>query len=257
MSYDLNQQEEIENAKIQVVNALMDLGASLASDTAPVLTKSAANEYLLHGVCRRLLLIRRCIQNVFSIFPVHRKALLNDDERYEIEINLHAFVANVNGVLDNLAWVYLLEKELENKTENGALGVGLFKKQTQVHLPSELQDYLRTKHIMRWHKLYAKDYRDALMHRIPLYIPPYQVTDNDLQSYQELQGEIRKRIVAMDFDGATELEEERDAMCNVSYVYVHSFSNPKSSPPILLHPQLIVDGRTIMEIAERVVRHIG
>jgi hypothetical protein len=54
-----------------------------------------AKEYLAHGACRRIGLLRRCVDNVFEICPVNRVKLLSDDERADLEINMHAFVVTL------------------------------------------------------------------------------------------------------------------------------------------------------------------
>lgn len=256
MYYDDGQIEEIETAKEQVLATLEGLCLSIARDIAPSLNNSKANEYLLHGVCRRLRLLRRCIKNAFNIFPVDREAVLTEEERSDLEINLHAFVINVNGLQDNLAWVYLFEKELDAQVDNGAQGVGLFKKQTQAHLPADLQKYLGKETIMNWHKQYAKDYRDALAHRIPLYVPPFQVTDVDMQKYQDIEREIHERIEAEDFDEVFDLDGKQEAIGKPSLVFAHATRDLDSFSPMLLHPQLIVDGRTVIEITKLVMQHI-
>ena len=256
MHYDEGQIKEIELEKVQVLAAMEDLWLALARDVAPSLDISKANEYLLHGVCRRLKLIRRCVENTFNIFPVDRKAVLTEEEKTDLEINLHAFVININGLQDNLAWVYLFEKGLNAKVKNGALGVGLFKEQTQAHLPAELRDYLSKETIMNWHKQYAKDYRDALAHRIPLYIPPFQMADTDMQKYQDIEGEIRIKIETKEFDKACDLYAKQEAIGKPSLFYAHSTRDLDSFSPMLLHPQVIVDSKTVIEITEMVMRHV-
>jgi hypothetical protein len=82
---------------------LEDLWLSLARDFAPSLTVERAQEYVGHGVCRRLKTIRRCIENIFEIFPIARKELLSEEERSDLVINLQAFIINIYGLQDNLA----------------------------------------------------------------------------------------------------------------------------------------------------------
>lgn len=49
-------------------------------------------EFLIQGVARRLQVIRRCVENIYSIFPVKREELLCNDELSDVDINLHAFL---------------------------------------------------------------------------------------------------------------------------------------------------------------------
>lgn len=100
------------------------------------------------------------------------------------------FDSTIHGVPDNLAWVYVLEKGLTlNPTQ-----IGLFKKTTQEYLPQEICTYLASKEIKRWHQEYAKNYRDALAHRIPLYVPPSTWSPEHEQKYRELHNQIEQAI---------------------------------------------------------------
>jgi len=46
-----------------------------------------AKEYLIHGVMRRLGIMMRSIENVFSIFPIERDMLLSMNELSDVDIN--------------------------------------------------------------------------------------------------------------------------------------------------------------------------
>jgi hypothetical protein len=68
----------------------------------------------------------------------------------------------------------------------GPKNVGMFLARTQRFLPTELHAYVTTEPIKFWHRDYLKSYRDALAHRIPLYIPPSVYTKADAQRHKEL-----------------------------------------------------------------------
>ena len=133
-----------------------------------------AREYLMEGVGRRLKTLIRCINNVFNIFPVDRNDLLTKDELADLSINLHAFVVNISGIFDNLAWIYVFENDLYGDPKEDKLtkfDIGLFNKKTQTRLWPNFTEYLNSETMQRWYKEYSKNYRDALAHRIPLYVP--------------------------------------------------------------------------------------
>ena len=52
---------------------------------ADVLKKDKAKEYLFHGVARRLDVIERCVENIYSVFPLRREALLSREELKDVE----------------------------------------------------------------------------------------------------------------------------------------------------------------------------
>ncbi|NKB24225.1 MAG: hypothetical protein GKR87_07595 [Kiritimatiellae bacterium] len=128
-------------------------------------------EHLLHGVARRLNVLKRTIENIFEDFPLTTTQPVDHEVLYDVQINLHAFVMNLYGIYDNWAWAYIYQHNLFNKID-GKHEVSLFKQSTTKHLPKILKEYLVSKTMCEWHEQYLKSYRDALAHRIPLYIPP-------------------------------------------------------------------------------------
>jgi hypothetical protein len=133
------------------------------------LKEEKARGYLCCGVGRRLEVIERCIKNIFSIFPVERNNLLCQEELLDVAINLHAFLVNMFGLLDNLAWVSIHENKLADIIDKKK--VGLFKKETKKYLLNKFCQYLDSPQMKLWHNQYLINYRDALSHRIPLYVP--------------------------------------------------------------------------------------
>lgn len=256
MSYTEGQIVEIEQERGKVLKDLEDLSLKLAREVALSLKVERAQEYLAHGVCRRLNIIRRCIENIFEIFPSDRKELLAEQERIDLVINLHAFIVNIYGLQDNLAWVYVLEKSLEEKIKGGRFGVGLFRESTQAHLPSEVCEYLNSGDVKTWHQDYAKNYRDALTHRIPLYVPPSTWTPINEERYKELDRQIYEKVAGRDFEGMQALMDEQDKVGSICAAFLHSFSDADACSAIALHPQVIVDAKTVMEITKAVCKHL-
>ncbi|MGH7205476.1 MAG: hypothetical protein ACREI2_04625 [Nitrospiraceae bacterium] len=252
MKYTPEQVTEIEQGYKAVLRELEDLLISLVGDFSPLLKVKRAQEYVDHGVCRRLRIIRRCIENIFSVFPANRTKLLSEEERSDVVINLHAFFINIHGVPDNLAWVYVLEKGITLKPSR----VGLFSKSTQEHLPEEVCEYLNSERIKEWHGKYAKNYRDALAHRIPLYVPPWSCTPEHEKRYRELDAMISEEVKNRNFDHVHKLTDEQDALRGVCLTFLHSFSDDDACPPVYFHPQVIADARTVMEIVGVVRPHL-
>ncbi|MCA9814412.1 MAG: hypothetical protein KC652_04805 [Cyanobacteria bacterium HKST-UBA01] len=135
------------------------------------LSKDRAQEYLMQGAGRRFRLLYHCILNVYRIFPPGRKEFLTDGELVQVCINLHAFYVDLFGLLDNIAWVVVHEGELADQIQRTR--VGLYSKEMQKHLNSAFSSFLNSKRMTKWHNCHLKDFRDALAHRIPLYVPPY------------------------------------------------------------------------------------
>ncbi len=205
-----------------------------------------AKEYLTHGVMRRMGIIKRSIENVFTIFPIERIKLLSMDELRDVDINLHAFYINIFGLLDNLAWVFIYEKQLT--AEISKMSIGLYKKKMQKYLTEEFRYYLNSERMKKWHTEYLKNYRDALSHRIPLYVPPKTLTPEQASQVEQIEKKIADCWDPLDLDMIEKLRREQHSIGDICFLIKHAFSEGKS---IVLHAQLIADFNTIEEIVKK------
>ena len=141
-----------------------------------------AREYAQHGFARRVETLRRCIQNIFRIIPPGTVKVPSRDRLYDGQIQVQSFIANVFGSVDNLAWIFVHERGLDAEIPRGH--VGLRKANVKVRAASSQEFQTRLDEMERWFG-YITEYRDALAHRIPLYIPPGAVLTRDVDKYNE------------------------------------------------------------------------
>lgn len=240
---------QLQTSQLELSHKLSSLIEKLLALATPKLKNSHAKEYLQHGLCRRLKLINKTIKNIYEIFPPDRTKKLSMDELDNAQINLHAFSINTYGALDNIAWIYALENQFTDLLEN-PIKIGLFRKELKTKLPQELKDYINNPTINRWFNDYAKNYRDALAHRIPLYIPPLSLNPAEVSRYTELEDQKLTAIKNLEFELLQALEAEQERLGSISHTYLHSFAHDKSRP-VALHPQILADGFTILEISDR------
>ncbi|MBW2655591.1 MAG: hypothetical protein JRC91_11855 [Deltaproteobacteria bacterium] len=205
-----------------------------------------AKEYLSHGVMRRLGIMMRSIKNVFTIFPIERNTLLSTSELSDVDINLHAFIVNIFGLLDNLAWVWIHEKQLANEIHQ--MNVGLYKTKTQKHLTEEFCRYLNSDRMKKWYNEYLRNYRDTLSHRIPLYVLPKALTPKQVSQVKQIENKIADCYKLRNWDMVEKLREESDRIGDVCFLVSHASSE---NFPIILHAQLIADFNTIEEIVKK------
>src|ERR1700682_3426607 len=64
-----------------------------------------AREFASQGFSRRLKTLVHCIDKVFEVLPPDFQGLPSEQQCYEATINIQAFVFNVFGSIDNLAWI--------------------------------------------------------------------------------------------------------------------------------------------------------
>ncbi len=212
-----NEYADINNEYDRIINKYLQINFS----------KEESYEFFRHGFIRRLNTLNQCIINTFKIYPADRTQILSEEERTNLEINLQTFIFNTFGCLDNLAWVWNYEAELNLKSNQiGILGKGNKKhpyRYTSIResFSKEFNSFLDTRE--EWFNNYQKNFRNALAHRIPLYVPPYI------------------------------LSKDNKTKMLVPYI-THSFS--ENSEPIVFHPQIISDWRTIIEISEKFIEEL-
>jgi len=105
-----------------------------------------------------------------------------------------------------------------------------------------------------WHERYSQNFRDALAHRIPLYVPPFGLTPSAAQRYQELEKEIIEQMRNRDRERLKALITEQEGLGTVVPSFGHSFSDFDSPGIFYIHPQIIADAMTVIELTSTVRR---
>lgn len=214
-----------------------------------------AKEYALHGFSRRLGTLVRAIDQVYKILPPEREDIPEHDEVVDATIAIQSFVFNTFGCLDNLAWIWVYEKDVKGKDGNAldSKRVGLGNKDVRRSFSNEFRAYLESR--QTWFEN-LKDFRDSLAHRIPLYIPPFIVTPETVDEYNKLEqasGEAMRRADINEYD---RLQAEQKRLGKFRPWMTHS--QFEKAPSVVFHSQLVADyvtvdefGRTMLEELDR------
>ena len=254
MFYTAEQARDLHREHDEVLRALQELQLRVVVQGQPMPADSRLREHLLHGAARRIGVIRRSVENVFSLFPPETERPLSLDTLADVQINLHAFVMNLYGIYDNWAWSYVLLHELE-ATIGDRRRIGLFKQATQSRLPGNLKDYLASTATTEWHEQYAKSFRDALAHRIPPYIPPAVFTETQGQRYNALENEKVECIKAHRWERLEEVWSEQANIGSPCFTFLHAFTEDTLPKPLILHPQMLSDGKAVVEFGNLFLTH--
>jgi hypothetical protein len=209
--------------------------------------KENAWEYANQGFMRRVGTLRRCIENVFSLIPPETEEIPNRQVLYDTQINVQAFVANVYGSLDNLAWVWVYERELEIQRNR----VGLRVQNTELRgtLSEAFQLYLISRDEWMEHVI---EYRDSLAHRIPLYIPPGGVPQRNVDAYNDLSGRMQEALyVKWDPPEYKRLSAEQEKLLIFRPMMTHSVKETTAHFPF--HAQMIADFLTVEEFGYKML----
>lgn len=215
-----------------------------------------ANEYINHGFSRRAFTLMRCIDNIYENCPPDQQQLLSSDERKDIEINLQAFLFNVFGCLDNLAWVWVSERNISRRDgtalPNSHIGLRPTNVAVRASLPEHVQN--RLNEMADWFK-YLEDFRHALAHRIPLYIPPYGIIEGQAERHRRLEVD---RDNALREGHDNDLQEIKRQLAELQFfypVFTHSFS--ERALRVVFHSQVLADFNTIHEIANLILNELA
>jgi len=201
--------------------------------------------FLTHGVGRRLSILKRSIEEIFTIFPPERDLPLSNDEAVSLQIHLHAFLINLAGVFDNWAWAFVHRHGLRPPLQ--PTQIGIFKQETRQYLPQPMLDVIVEHDIAAWHSEYAKEYRDALAHRIPPYVSPARLTEQEVAKHHELQAVRNEAIAAFDIDADEEARRLQLQLGTASPFFVHDINPDEKGGMVGLHGQLLSDILTVIE----------
>lgn len=203
-----------------------------------------AKEYTYHGFLRRVGILNRCIHNIFSICPPDHVDRINDGRDYDISINLQAFVMNVFGCLDNIAWVWVYQRNMD--LHKRKVGLKEVHREIRKSFSSEFRTYLES--FDKWFE-YIESYRDALAHRIPLYAPPFSLSPEEGELFNQLESQKWDALLAQNFDEHNRIANEQDSLGRYYPWMQHSFTEAKE--PMQYHGQILADWNTIIELGEK------
>lgn len=213
------------------------------------LQSAHAKEMMTHGVCRRLSDLKHGLRRVFEILPP-REAAPSREAIWDATAFLQAFVINVFGVMDNLAWLWRLEADVRGGNgqplQRNRIGLTPDNVDLRGSLSAATQAYLRGTDA--WFD-YLEEYRHALAHRIPLYIPPKQLDDVAADEFARLEAEVG--APGWDWARWPEVLAAQRALGMFEPVMMHSYG--EAARPVHFHGQMVCDFATVIEVAEHIL----
>lgn len=243
--------EEIEEIAEEYEGWLYRLDNVTTAFMARSYRSEKGREYANHGVGRRLQMLEHTSARIFELLPPE----IEDPDRdalMDATAFLQAFMINVYGAIDNLAHIWCAELPVTNNAgrQLRRTEIGLRPKQAAVRnsLPPDFREYLIQ--CEKWFD-YLEGYRDALAHRVPLYIPRRQLQPAELAEFNRIAELWNDATLARDREHAALLQNELDNFGSFGPLYIHSIN--EGAKPVLLYHQIICDLATVVEIAERMI----
>lgn len=139
-------------------------------------------------------------------------------------------------------------KENGDPLPSGRIGFGDKYKEVRKSLPNEFVKYLSE--IQDWYQN-LENFRYALAHRIPLYIPPGFLADDQAIEYRNIQAQVNEAVRQENHETAERLEHEQAALLSFHPIATHSFS--ENSSLVYFHAQMLSDIGAVQEIASRLL----
>lgn len=212
-----------------------------------------ASEFARTGFGRRLGYLEHAMKRMHTVYPPNCHDPSRDQVR-DAELILQAFVMNVFGAIDNLGWVWALERRV-----TGAKGQPLFPAEICFVGPrsGRLLGSLTPPVIAvledaaEWF-VQLGAYRHGVAHQVPIYIPRLYSTD-DARADEELGRAINQAISARDIQTMLPLMSKRHALG--SYGAYMALNGEKR--PMLLHPQMICDLATVVLLGETIMAELA
>lgn len=215
------------------------------------LKSEAATEFALHGFLRRVKTLQRCIDNAFRLVSPMARNVPSDARLSDAAINIQAFYANLFGAMDNLAWVWVHERGL--KIARTRVGLKAEHKELRGTLSPMFQDYLASRD--DWMK-YVIEYRDALAHRIPLYIPPGTISQKNRNAYDEFERRRMHALYVREHPTAYQsISLKQSKLLVFKPIITHSLTEAQGWYPF--HKQMVIDFVTIEEMGNKMLDEIN
>lgn len=216
-----------------------------------------ATEFARHGYARRLKILLRCIERVYGDLPPERQTLPSRDELTDAAIHIQAFIFNIFGAIDNLAWIHAYEIgpiPLTKKKEihYAKVGLGPKNKDMRALLSPKFSEFLDG--LADWFEL-LENFRHALAHRIPLYIPPYAVPPASHAAYDNLEREMAAAAKRGDLAAFDRFSVAQAALGQFRPVIQHSFEENQKLPQF--HAQMLADLETVIEMGRQMLDEIA
>lgn len=215
-----------------------------------------ARELAHNGYVRRLNILARCIENLFALIPPDRTEPVERDVRRDAEIQIQTSVFNVFGAADNLAWIWVNERGTRRpngaEIPNGRIGLRPTNEEVRASLPQAVRDHIAG--FDAWFDM-VDNYRHALAHRIPLYIPPFMVDPAEADRHQALDQAKNAALLAGNLVEHQRLREEQKTLEFFRPWMQHSFG--EQARPLVFHPQLLANFNTVEDLGRTIADALG
>jgi len=188
-------------------------------------------------------------QHISVVADPTRTQPLTHDEQKDLSRDLNVLYMHTRGVLDNFAWSLLYERHPHIAPRVNPYDVGLFSQKYRAQCPCFVEIEKDIDVHRDWDKD-LKERRDPVAHRIPLYIPPSFLSEQEGSAYHRLWDRYSKEIAELKVTEAGATLEEMERIGR----FIPHFLHDPFEPPIALYPTVPEDMANLIEIGDIVER---
>lgn len=243
--YSAQQLEQLEHGRDEWVDRAESLLDKVISTSLSV---ERARDFATQGFGRRLGYLRHALNRIYEILPPNYNIATRSTVR-DAELIIQAFVMNVFGSIDNLAWIWALERHIVRSNGEPLKRSEMVFDQKRspaiwTSLTAPILDELLNNR--NWFEALG-NYRHGVAHQIPIYIPLLYSKDEIIE-FNQLNFKIQKAVSELDHKTLRTLIDQQNNLG--SYGPVMALTGDTQS--IKFHVQMIADVATVVSLGEKI-----
>lgn len=211
-----------------------------------------AEEIARTGFVRRIGYLEHALVRLSEFYPPNLTSASRDIVR-DAGLLLQAFVMNVFGAIDNLAFIWALERNVtapdgRQLSKQETVFIGTRGKQIRESLTPLVRSAIDN--ASEWFKLVGA-YRHGVAHQIPIYIPRL-LTKKDQQEAESLDLSLKAAFADGDRSKWDDLFDKRHRLGDFGGL----MALDGVEKPLMLHPQVVCDLATVVELGEVIFKEL-
>lgn len=247
--YAVEQIEQYERDKREWIDRADDLLTTILTYGFRI---ERAGEFARTGFGRRLGYLEHAMRRMDEVYPPNCSGASREQIR-DAELILQAFVMNVFGAIDNLAWIWALERGVTGpKGQPLPLAEICFVGPRSRRLTASLTPsiLMALENAKEWFDQIGA-YRHGVAHQVPIYIPRLYSREDVAQS-QEIDAAINEVIATGQRKELGPLLDKRHSLGDYgAYMALNG-----DRRPMMMHPQMVCDLATVVELGEIIMSEL-
>ena len=218
------EREAQENHALAVSQALDELLTDALLLLPIVHFKQLAEHHFRFGVMRRLRMIQENLRSFRSLVWPQREEPLTQEQSDRVCRDLNALYIDMLGILDNYAFVLVLQFGSVKTQATDPMRIGLFKSAFRADFALE-PVAAQMANYADWERE-VKMLRNPAAHRIPLYVPSAAFTADDMAQHERLSARAFEAQQSGNFDEANTISTQTWAIGTFRAQFLHDPEGP-------------------------------